>query len=44
MECDNKHILEGSSKGEKLVGGLLLCKWQIKDDSHENIALNMWWT
>ena len=41
MRCHNKHILEGSSEGEKLVGGLLsYVDDEIKGDSHENIASN----
>jgi len=44
MRCNNKHILEGSSEGEKFVGGLLsYIDDKIKSDSHENIASNKLW-
>jgi len=38
MRC-NKHILKESSKGKKLKGGILsYVNYEIKGDSHENIA------
>ena len=44
MGYNNKHILEGSSEGEKLVGGLLsYMNNEIKGDSHKNITSNRLW-
>ena len=44
MKCNNKHILEGSSEGEKLVEGLMsYVDGEIKGHSHENITSNGWW-
>jgi len=39
MGWNNKHIIEESSEGEKLIRGLLsYIDDEIKGDSHENIA------
>ena len=39
MGCNNKHILEGSSEGGKLVGRLPnYVNDEVKGDSHENIV------
>ena len=41
MVCNNKHILEGSSEGEKLIRDLLnYVDNKIKSDDHENIVSN----
>jgi len=42
---NNIHILEGSSEGEKLIGGLMsYVDNEIKNDNHENIVSNKWYT
>ena len=36
--------IEGSGENENFVGELVMWMTKIKDNSDENIALNMWWT
>ena len=44
-ECNNKYILKGNNESEKIIGELLSYgKEKIKDNSHENIISNRWYT